>query len=491
MAVAMAIMLAPQPGVGVFVADFSVGHIGTSVPVMVTWLILDRAPRRWWLPAVVALLLAWAEIADPLVLVVAIMPLLAVCLVRVATALAYALHGGAGESGGEEEPRRAARLRGALSARWLEVSLAVAGGVGYVIAWAAGRELQRVGYQQNPVPFQLQHPGRWFMQARIVVHGVLEIFGAYFVPGNQEPKAGAPIPNPGVLDQVIAFSHLVGVALAVWGVCAIVRRFFRRDADFVSQLLLAGIIANLAAYIMSTLGDHSALNVREVAPVLPFAAVLAARMLGDRLLGFARGGPLLRVTARGRQFGLRATAAALAALMAFWVFGLARQASAPAAPPPFASLVAHLETQHLTYGVSGYWNASVITVESGGKVTIRAVSPSCLQPYQWETKTEWYDPGKHDATFVLLDNAPGYFTHFNSSVAGLVLLNNWYGIAVKHEFGSHYMSGGYPVYQYEVRSYSGNVLSAMPKLAQQIPHPANWLAKTLRSEGQPVNGVCS
>jgi len=34
MAVALAIMLAPQPGVGVFVLLFSVGHIGTAVPVM-------------------------------------------------------------------------------------------------------------------------------------------------------------------------------------------------------------------------------------------------------------------------------------------------------------------------------------------------------------------------------------------------------------------------------------------------------------------------
>ncbi len=32
---------------------------------------------------------------------------------------------------------------------------------------------------------------------------------------------------------------------------------------------------NLVAYIPSTLADHSALNVREIAPVLPFGAVLA------------------------------------------------------------------------------------------------------------------------------------------------------------------------------------------------------------------------
>src|ERR1700745_3291233 len=42
MAVALGIMLAPQPGVGIFVAIFSVGHIGTALPIMLTWLVLDR-----------------------------------------------------------------------------------------------------------------------------------------------------------------------------------------------------------------------------------------------------------------------------------------------------------------------------------------------------------------------------------------------------------------------------------------------------------------
>ena len=96
MAIVLAIMLAPQPGIGVFVLVFSVGHIGTSAPVMLTWLVLDRfgltkrdgtvptLRQRWWIPPLIALLIAWALMADPLVLVVAIFPLLVVCLVRVA-----------------------------------------------------------------------------------------------------------------------------------------------------------------------------------------------------------------------------------------------------------------------------------------------------------------------------------------------------------------------------------------------------------------------
>src|SRR5215469_16008869 len=88
MALALGIMLAPQPGVGIFVVIFSVGHIGTALPVLLTWLVLDRLGRKWYVVMLVALLLGWALAADPLVLVIAIFPLLAVCLVRVVSALA-------------------------------------------------------------------------------------------------------------------------------------------------------------------------------------------------------------------------------------------------------------------------------------------------------------------------------------------------------------------------------------------------------------------
>ena len=48
--IAAGIMLAPQLGSGVFVLESSPGHIGTSVPLLATWLVLDRAGRRWWVP---------------------------------------------------------------------------------------------------------------------------------------------------------------------------------------------------------------------------------------------------------------------------------------------------------------------------------------------------------------------------------------------------------------------------------------------------------
>ena len=211
--------------------------------------------------------------------------------------------------------------------------------------------------------------------------------------------------------------------LAVWGCCAIARRFFRRDADFISQLLLVGIVLNLAAYIPSTLADHSALNVREIAPVLPFAAVLAARMLGDRLLAL---GPAVRVRLPrlSRPLRLKLIVIPLVALFGWYSFGLFQQADTPAAADPFTGLEQFLEANGLSYGLGGYWEASVITVDTGGAVTIRAVSPSCIQPYAWENKREWYDPAKNVANFLVMSNQPGYFSSFQARGAALAWLNN-------------------------------------------------------------------
>jgi hypothetical protein len=481
MALVLAIMLAPQPGIGVFVLVFSVGHIGTAAPVMLTWLVLDRfglttraglvptLRQRWYIPVIIALLIAWALMADPLVLVVAIYPLVVVCLVRVISgSVAGARHGGG--------------LRGArqgLTARWLELSLAAAAGIGYLLVWVGGQLLSSAGgYYQQAVPFQLDGGvGRWFMQARVVVHGLLEMFGAYFVPGNainyKSPGQFVLAPPLSGLGQALAISRLACVLLALWGCCAIARRFFRRDADFISQLLLAGIVLNLAAYIPSTLADHSALNVREIAPVLPFGAVLAARMLGDRLLAL---GPMIRVRLPriSRPLRLRLILVPLVVLFGWYSFGLFHQADTPAAANPFTGLEQFLEANNLSYGLGGYWDASVITVDTGGAVTIRAVSPSCMQPYEWENKLDWYDSTKNVANFLVLSNETGYFTSFAVRGTALDFLNVKYPADKRDvlDDGSLFfvkVNGKMlPFYDYNVRTYQGNLLTQLRPLYKAL-----------------------
>ena len=81
--IAGGIMLAPQLGFGVFVLLLTVGHIGTSIPLLVTWLVLDRARPGWRLAVATGILLTWGAVGDPLVLAVGSLPLALVCGLRV------------------------------------------------------------------------------------------------------------------------------------------------------------------------------------------------------------------------------------------------------------------------------------------------------------------------------------------------------------------------------------------------------------------------
>ena len=165
------LMFAPQLGVGVFVLLLSLGHIGTAVPLMLTWLVIDRGEKfksRWVVPVVVGLLLTWVLVADPLVLLVGIIPLVAVCAMRVARELSLAQRrGGHGWA------------RASLRARWYELSLAVAAILAEGLASVVSRLLRASGgFFLHPVPYQLAPVHTWPKHAWVTGEGLLALFGA-------------------------------------------------------------------------------------------------------------------------------------------------------------------------------------------------------------------------------------------------------------------------------------------------------------------------
>ena len=359
--VAGGIMLAPQLGVGIFVLLLSVGHIGTAVPVLLVWLLLDLAPSRWYVPVIAGVLLVWADIADSLVLVVAIVPLAFVCAVRVAHRLAA------------REPLRAA---------WYELSLAVAAVIAIPVAAVAGRVIHAIGgYTLHTVPFSFVTVARWPAHLRVTAHGVLALFGANFTGLG----TGAAV--------FFAILHLAGLFLVLSAVCLVAWRFLR-PAALIDQVLAVAIVVNLAVYVPSTLAS-GVLNAREFAVVLPFGAALAGRVFGPRLRG-TRLSPVLL------------------AVLAGYVACLGYELAQPTVPPANARLASWLQAHHLDHGLSGYWQASSVTLDSGGQVTIRAVvnhGPG-LVPYQWESKSTWFDPASQQANFVVLQNQPGFFNYW-------------------------------------------------------------------------------
>ncbi|MGH3179345.1 MAG: hypothetical protein ACRDPF_36390, partial [Streptosporangiaceae bacterium] len=198
------LMFAPQLGVGVFVVLLSLGHIGTAVPLLLTWLVIDRCPPRPWVPVLVGLLLTWVLIADPLVLLVGVVPLVAVCALRVSRDLAR---------------RQDTSVQAVLRARWYELSLAVAAIAAQGLASLAGRLLQA---HIHPLGYQLAPVHTWARQAWVTGKGLLVLFGA-------KPE-GPPA------AMAFALLHLAGVALVAWAVLRVARRFLSWP-DMISQIL--------------------------------------------------------------------------------------------------------------------------------------------------------------------------------------------------------------------------------------------------------------
>jgi len=385
MALTAGLMVAPQLGVGVFVLLMSVGHIGTAVPLMLTWLVVDwgASRPRWVVPVVVGVLLTWVLVADPLVLVVGIVPLAAVCAVRLLRAVFAA---DPGERGA------------ALQERWYEVSLAAAAILAYGLAALVNRVLKASGgFILHPLGYQLAPVHTWPKHAWVTGEGLLALFGA-------KPQGSAA-------EMTFALLHLAGVALVAWAMWRVARRFFSWP-DLISQVLLVAMVLNVLVYVPSTLANATDLNAREFAVVLPFGAVLAGRTLAT---GW-----------RGREAGVlswlrgaRWRAGLASALTVGYLASLGYAAAQPSVPPANEQLAAFLAAHHLTDGVGGYWQSSIVTIASDGAVTVRAVWSDTLRPYPWESKAFWYDPRSNRATFLVTDSQPGFFNYFQPSPAAL------------------------------------------------------------------------
>jgi hypothetical protein len=390
MAIAAGIMLAPQLGTGVYTLVMVVDHIGTSVPLLVLWLLLDRFDRtegvegiegakpRWWVPVLTTLLLAWVLIADPIVLVVGVAPLALVSGIRFIQ----------GVSAGDGS-RWTQRAR----AQWYQLSLACAAVAAVLWARLAERLLGALGgFVVHPVPFAFNPWHEWRQKDIPPLWKVLQLYGADY-----RGLAGAPF--------AFAVLHLVSVALVGWAMLRVSRRFLG-GIPLVDQVLAVAILLNVVLYAVSDVSQQGA---HEIAVVAPFGAALAARTLAGRAYR-----PAGRSTA-GRTAASRVRLAGYAAgalVLAGYLAGLGYELTQPSAPPDNSTLASWLSAHHLTYGLAGYWQASSITVDSGGRVAIRALAPQSTKPYLWLAKTSWYDPASHRASFIVIDNQTGRFAHW-------------------------------------------------------------------------------
>jgi hypothetical protein len=407
LAIAGGILLAPQLGVGVTALILTVGHIGTAVPILLIWLLLDRAPQRWWVPLLTGLGLAWVLIADQIVLIVGVVPLALVCALRIAAVAV----------------RERSLTRG-LSARTYELSLIAAAGAAVGLAWVAGRVLRALGgYILSPIPFTFT-----FHHILANLHSlwaVPQIFGADY-----RGLTGGP--------YYTALLHMVSLAVVAVALVVLAWRFFS-DAALVDQVLGVAIVANLVLFVVTSAGSEGP---HEIAVVAPFGAALAARMLAGPQAAGARTARLLTRRVRAVAYG------AGLVVMAGYLGGLVHEAIQPAAPPAFARVASWLQAHHFTYGLGGYWESSIVTVQTDGQVKVRALLKATLAPDLWQAKPAWYDPAGQHANFVVLSSTPGFTNNWEPRA----LISKYFGRPAQvYNFGP-----------YTVMVWDRNILSDLP-----------------------------
>jgi hypothetical protein len=327
-------------------------HIGTSVFLLGSFLLIDRAPARRFTPPLLAVILCAGQLGDATVLAVAVP---AVVLVS-----AY-------------------RILAARKIRTGDTAIAVAAAASVPLASLTRAVMVHFGaYSQVPARTAISPIAQWPEHVVLTWRAIRTLFGAF---GATVVDAHAP------LSGVAAGFGLACLLAAAFGFAKVAATW--RSASRGEQLLSVAILVNLAAYVASTL--PSTFSSREIASVLPCGAVLAAR-----------------ACVPGRIVGSRRARAGLAAAALVALLPLAAAATLPPVTPPAVPLAAWLKAHGLTYGIAGYWDASAVTLQSGNQVQVRAVvrypdriARFYITGYYWETKADWYVASRHDATFVI------------------------------------------------------------------------------------------
>jgi hypothetical protein len=345
------VVLAAIFHVGPYAASLLVGspdHTGTSAFLLVSFLLIDRLPARWYTSPLLLAILCAGQIGDATVRYVAVPAVVVVCGYRVVAA-------------------RSVRTGDAANALAAAVSVPLASAVRAVM-------LHFGAYQMVAPKTVISPPGRWPHHAVLAWDALRVLYGAHTGSGSPSLVRDAGY----ILGLACLLAAAAGFARVVWT---------WRTASRAEQLLCAAIVVNLSAYVVSTVPVPG--NPYEIVAVLPCGAVLAARACVPAHIGTVRA-------------GLTVGLASIAALLP-----LTAAAFQPAAVVPTAPLSAWLKAHGLTYGLAGYWTSSATTLNAGNGVQLRAVAMRGRQVirYDWETNTSWFDASRHDATFLIIDLA--------------------------------------------------------------------------------------
>jgi hypothetical protein len=351
-------------------------HTGTTVFLLVSCLLVDRAPRWRFTAPLICLILCAGQIGDVTVRFVAVPAIAAMCAYRVLAER---------------------KLRSGDGANLLAAVAAVPLALGVRAAM-----LHFGAYLMVAPKTKLAPVSQWGHNASLTWGAIRMLFGAQGGPNS--PPAGTGV----IFGYGCLFIAAIGILRVLW-------RW--RTAGRGEQVLLFAIAANLAVYILSTLPGPS--SPHDIVAVLPSAAVLAARaIVPERITS--------RVTA------VAATAFATAAALV----PLSVSATRPIPITNIAPLAAWLQAHGLRYGIGGYWDGGAVTLQTSGQVQIgtvhmaRGVASAEIALYPWENNTLWFEPARHYANFLVLNLAhtdlvgPGA-AHILGKPISTAIVGNW------------------------------------------------------------------
>jgi len=202
------------------------------------------------------------------------------------------------------------------------------------------------------------------------------------------------------IPPILQVLHAVGLSLGVLGVAfgvvsivhscimgssrpfpAVAAEPDDAEATWLGDVLVLGFLGGIAMFVALALSDVAPYG-RYLTPSVIFGAIIAGRLAG-KLFGWLKAG----------------WPQALAVLLALAVIAgcgttFASYVTDEAPVQPATLLVNYLEAHHLSVGVADYWSASIVTVQSSGKLTVRPVDTrpgtNYIARYMRNSNTTWY-----------------------------------------------------------------------------------------------------
>ena len=411
--IAALILVAPGTNPGAHILLLGPDHTAIGVPVLAALLAVDRLRPRRLLPvlgtaALVCLLLIWAQLDDPVAEFSCALPLALACLapllaVPVRRTFAFIR----ARRGRPTEPRLTWRREAAVHG--YDVALFVAAVASFGLTQLAIRAIRNAGgYYVMAIPAKSQI-SQWSTvptQIRVLGQNLLYLFGANWW-GRTQPQ------------EAYGYVHLVGVVVAAIGLLIAILSWPR--ADRVTRTLVLALLAVFAAGSMSPLTQPIS-GAHEIAIMLSLSAALAGRSIGPWLARRPAAGRVGPAAGRVGPALRGAVACVLVVAGIGYLSNLAFNAAQRAPQAINQDLADWLVAHNLTSGMSGYWDANITALDSGGKVRLAPLVRGSSYGYLWETKAAWYNPDVSYANFII--------AHEQRLGAGYVYVGsavNWYG----------------------------------------------------------------